>query len=216
MKSKAKAVIAPPGGTGGQRAKSVKAFLQKVLRILSNRAGDGPWRSKSVLAAFAIVVVGLGFWVSNLKNSPPQSETSRAAVNTSGITPPNTASAPANSHWHGSKPFPFYVPMGASYVVGFCIGWVFRKLIRITLAFTAVVIALLAFGKFAGCDVTPARERVEHTSAWVQQEVTTTKDYLQHLLPSVGAGGVGTFLGFRRRGKATAPPSGTETIPPSQ
>lgn len=201
-------------GGRGQRAKSVSSFLQKVLRILSNRAGDGPWRSKSVLAALAIVVMGLGFWVSDLKNGPPQRETNSAAVNTSGITPPNTASAPANPHWHWRKPFPFYVPMGLSYVVGFCIGWVFRKLIRIILAFTAVVIALLAVGKFAGCDVTPARERVEHTGEWVQQEVTTTKDYLQHLLPSVGTGGVGTFLGFRRRGQTTAPQSGTETMPP--
>jgi len=188
----------------------VKAFQQKALGILINRAGDGPWRSKSVLAALAVVVVGLGFWISDIKNSPPPGETSNT------VTQAPTAAAPANAHWHWSKPFPFYVPMGASYVAGFCIGWVFRKLIRTILAFTALVIALLALGKFAGCDITPARERVEHAGEWAQHEVMTAKDYLLHLLPSVGAAGVGTCLGFRRRGQATAPKSGTEMVPPSK
>jgi uncharacterized membrane protein (Fun14 family) len=176
----------------------VKAFLQKASGILINRISEGPWRSKSVLAALAAVVLGLGFWVADIKNGPPQSEVSSTVANAPAVTPP------AHGHWNWSKPFPFYVPMGASYVAGFCIGWVFRRLIRILLAFTALVITLLALGKFAGCDVTPAQERVKHTSNWVQQEATTAKDYLQHLLPSVGAGGVGTFLGFRRRGKAAA------------
>ena len=177
----------------------MKAFLKQASGTLLNRASDGPWRSKSVLIALAVVVAGLGIWVSDIKNGPPQSEASGTVANAPAVTPP------AHGHWNWSKPFPFYVPMGASYVVGFCIGWVFRRLIRILLAFTALAFALLALGKFAGCYVTPARERVKHTSEWVQQEATTAKDYLQHLLPSVGAGGVGTFLGFRRRGKAATP-----------
>ena len=105
--------------------------------------------------------------------------------------------------------------MVASYVAGFCIGWVFRKLIRIILAFTALVTALLALGKFAGCDMAPARERVEHTGEWAQHEVTTAKDYLLPLLPSVGVGGAGTFLGFRRRGQTAAPrPADSQTANP--
>ncbi|HEV2435484.1 MAG TPA: hypothetical protein VG077_05745 [Verrucomicrobiae bacterium] len=178
--------------------KPVQAFLQKASGILINRISDGPWRSKSVLAALAVVVAGLGIWVSEIKNGPTQSEAGSTVAPAPAVTPP------ATGHWNWSKPFPFYVPMGVSYAAGFCIGWVFRRLIRIILAFTALVITLLALGKFAGCDVTPAQERVKHTSNWVQQEATTAKDYLQHLLPSVGAGGVGTFLGFRRRGKAAA------------
>lgn len=187
---------------------SVKAVLQKVLGMMTNRAGDGPWRSKSVLAALAAVVVGLGFWCSDLKNSPSQSDASSTVTDVSSIN------SPANSHWNWSKPFPFYVPLGASYVAGFYIGWVFRKLFRIILAFTALVIALLAVGKFAGCDVTPAREQVKHTGEWAEHEVAAARDYLRHLLPSVGAGGIGTFLGFRRRGKVAVPGSGTEINPP--
>jgi len=197
--------------TGSQKIKPVKAFLQKASGILINRASDGPWRSKSVLTALAVVVVGLGFWVSDIKTGPPQSETSNS------VTHAPTVASPANAHWHWSKPFPFYVPMGASYVAGFCIGWVFRKLIRIILAFTALVIALLALGKFAGCDLTTAQERVERTGAWARHEVTTAKDYLLHLLPSVGAGGAGTFLGFRRRGQTVASkPADSRTANPPE
>ena len=79
-------------------------FVQKVLGVFTGRAGDGPWRSKSVLTALAVVVVGLGFWVSDIKNGPPPGETS----NTASQAP--TVAAPANAHWQWSKPFPFYVP----------------------------------------------------------------------------------------------------------
>jgi hypothetical protein len=68
-----------------------------------------------------------------------------------------------------------------------------------------VVVALLALGRFVGCDTTHTQEQVKHTGEWAQHEVTAAEDYLEYLLPSVGAGAVGTFLGFRRRGKAAAP-----------
>ncbi|HKW29749.1 MAG TPA: FUN14 domain-containing protein [Verrucomicrobiae bacterium] len=177
----------------------MKAFIQKAFGILINRAGEGPWRSKSVLAALAMVVMGLGFWVSDIKNGPPQSETG------SNVTHVPTVTSPANSHWNWSKPFPFYVPIGASYVAGFCIGWIFRKLIRLIVITAALVVALLALGRFVGCDTTHTQEQVKHTGEWAQHEVTAAEDYLKHLLPSVGAGGVGTFLGFRRRSRAAAP-----------
>ncbi|MGA9777065.1 MAG: hypothetical protein ACLPRE_03125 [Limisphaerales bacterium] len=188
----------------------MRAFQQKALGILINRAGDGPWRSKSVFVAFAAVVIGLGLWVSDLKNGPPQSETSSIVTNVPTVT------SPANAHWHWSKPFPFYVPVGASYMAGFCIGWVFRKLIRVILAFTALVIALLALGKFTGCDMTPAQERVKHTGEWARHEETAAEDCLMPVLPSATAGGAGIFLGFRRRSKVAALKSGTETNPPPQ
>jgi uncharacterized membrane protein (Fun14 family) len=183
----------------------VKAFLQKALGILINRAGEGPWRSKSVLAALAVVVMGLGFWVSDFKNGPPQNHADTIATNAPGIASSATSSAPAEPQRGWSKPFPFYVPIGASYVAGFCIGWVFRKLIRLAVMTVALVVALLALGRFVGCDTAPTQAQVKHTGEWAQHEVTAAEDYLKHLLPSVGAGGVGTFLGFRRRSQAAAP-----------
>ena len=180
----------------------MNVFVQKARGVFTGLGSDGPWRSKSVLAALAVVVAGLGVWCSDIENGPPQSETNSATTNAPGITSPNPSGAPASSHWNWSKPFPFYARMGASYVAGFCIGWFFRKLTRLILVVGALVIALLAYGKLAGCDTTHEQERVKRGSEWVQHEATATKDYLVHLLPSATGGGAGIVLGFRRRGQA--------------
>jgi uncharacterized membrane protein (Fun14 family) len=179
-------------------------FLQKTPGVFTGWAGDGPWRSKSVLAALAVVVVGLGFWFSDIKHNPPPNETGSAVANAPGVTPPNPAGVPVGSHWHWSKPFPVYGRLGASYVAGFCIGWLFRKLTRLILVVGALVIALLAYGKLAGCDMSRTREQVKRGGEWAQHETTTAENYLKHLLPSATTGGVGVFLGFRRRSKASA------------
>lgn len=183
----------------------MKAILQKALGILTNWIGDGPWRSKSVLVALAVAVMGLGFWFSGIKNAPSQSEAGNAATNAPAITSSGPAAASAEGHWNWSKPFPFYMRLAASYVAGFCIGWFFRKLTRLIFVVVALIIALLALGKFAGCDTTRTQERVKHGGEWMQQEVASGEGYFKHMLPSAGAGGVGIFLGFRRRSKTTAP-----------
>jgi uncharacterized membrane protein (Fun14 family) len=186
-------------------AKRVNTFAQRAYSLLFGWAGDGPWRSKSVLAALAAVLVGLWSWCSDLKNSSPQPEANVVATNAAVITPANPAAVPAGTHWNWSKPLPAYVRLGASYVAGFCIGWFFRKLIRIVVVVAALVIALLVFGKYAGCDTAPAQERVKRGGEWAQHEATVTQDYLMHLLPSATGGGAGIFLGFRRRSKSSTP-----------
>lgn len=185
----------------------MNVFVQKALGVFTGWSGDGPWRSKSVLAVLVVVVVGLGFWFSDIKNNPPPNVTSTVMTNAPGVTPSSTASAPVGSHWNWSKPFPFYVPVGTSYVAGFCIGWFFRKLTRLILVVSALVIALLAYGKLAGCDMTHTQEQVKRGGERAQHETTTAENYLKHMLPSATAGGVGVFLGFRRRSKvSTAKP----------
>jgi hypothetical protein len=66
----------------------------------------------------------------------------------------------------GANHFHFYVRMGASYVAAYCIGWLFRRLMRLILVVCALAIALLAYGKFAGWDMTHAQERVKHSGEW--------------------------------------------------
>jgi len=189
----------------------MKAILQKGLGIPAGWITDGPWRSKSVLAALAAILAGVGIWFHGLGSNPSSVETASAITNTSVTAPPGAASTATGSQRDWRKPFPFYVPMGVSYVAGFCIGWFFRKLIRVILVVTALVVGLLALGKFAGCNVTPAQQRVKQTGEWAQHEATSAEDYLMKLLPSAGAGGAGVFLGFRRRSRTGAPQAGPET-----
>lgn len=175
--------------------------FSKSLGVLTGWFGDGPWRSKTVLAALALVVIGTGFWFSDIKSGPPQG----AVTDAPALAPTDPTATPAETHRDWKKPFPWYAKVSASYVAGFCIGWFFRKLIRLVLIVGALAIGLLMFGKYAGCDATRAREQVKRGSEWAQRETTAMKDYLKQLLPSATAGGVGTFWGFRRRGKASDP-----------
>jgi uncharacterized membrane protein (Fun14 family) len=188
----------------------VNVLLQKVTGVLSTLVVDGPWRSKSVLAALAAVLAGVGIWFHGLSSNPPAGETGNAVTNASVTTPAGTAIAPTGSQRDWSKPYPFYVPIGASYVAGFCIGWFFRKLIRVILIVTALVITFLALGKFAGCNVAPAQQRFKQTGEWAQHETASAEDYLMKLLPSAGAGGAGAFLGFRRRSRMRQEPQGQQ------
>jgi uncharacterized membrane protein (Fun14 family) len=171
----------------------MNGFSQGVRNVVANWFGDGPWRSKSVLAALAMVVVGLGFWISDIKPKPPQDK----IVQTSDA-PKIT---PLDEHWNWSKPFPFYVRMGASYAAAYCIGWLFRRLLRLILVVSVLAIALLAYGKFAGWDMTHTREQVKHSGEWARHTATVEKDHLKSLLPSATAGAVGMFMGFWRRHK---------------
>ena len=183
----------------------MKPFLQEAGGILSHQAGDAPWSSKSVLAALAVIVIGLGVWCSGLKHSP-QNDRSLGVTNAPGPAPTGSLDAPGKSDGNWSKPFPGYVRMGVSYVAGFCLGWFFRKLTRLIVVVGALAIALLAYGKLAGCDMTRAQEQVKRgRRVGTARNRRQQRDYLRHVLPSATAGGVGTFLGFRRRGQATAP-----------
>jgi uncharacterized membrane protein (Fun14 family) len=175
----------------------VNGFSQSARNVVANWFGDGPWRSKSVLAAIAVIAVGLGLWVSNIKNNPPPDETNQATTNAPSITPLDSG-----SHWNWSKPFPVYVRMGASYVAAYCIGWLFRRVMRLILVAGVLVIALLAYGKFAGWDMTHTQEQVKQGGEWARHTATAEKDHLKGLLPSATAGAVGMFMGFRRRNQA--------------
>ena len=175
-------------------------LVRQVLDVFKDWT-DGPWRSKSVLVAVVMVVAGVGFWFYGLKSSTAQSEVSNAATNVAMAALPNAPGHATGSNWNWREPFPFYVPMGASYVAGFCVGWLFRRLMRMVAVVGALLIGLLALGRFAGFNTTHTQTQVKHSRRWAQHELKTTSDYLESSLPWTVTGGFGAFLGFRRRRK---------------
>ncbi len=92
--------------------------------------------------------------------------------------------------------------MGASYVAAYCLGWLFRRVLRLILIVSLLVIAFLAYGRLAGLNVTQAQVQVKQSRGWARHVMVTEKDHLKGLLPSATAGAVGMFLGFRRRNQA--------------
>jgi hypothetical protein len=169
----------------------VNEFSQRARGIFTGWFGNGPWRSKSVLAALVVIVAGLTFWVSDIKpKSPPVK-----IVQTS--DPPKIT--PLDGHWNWSKQFPFYVRMGASYAAAYCTGWLFRRVLMLILVLSVLVITLLTFGKFIGLNTTHANEEMKQGSKWVRHTVSEEKDYLKGFLPSAIAGTAGMFMGFWRR-----------------
>jgi uncharacterized membrane protein (Fun14 family) len=172
----------------------MNGFSERARNIVTDWFSDGPWRSKSVLATLAVVVVGLGFWISDIKTEPPQNQADQTTTGTPKITPIDSG-----THWDWSKPFPFYVRMGASYVAAYCIGWLFRRVLRLIVVVSMLAIALLAYGKFAGWDMTHTQERVKQSGGWARHTASAEKDHLKSLLPSATAGAAGMFMGFWRR-----------------
>lgn len=73
-------------------------------------------------------------------------------------------------------------------MAGYFIGWFFRKLTRLIMVVVALVIALLAYGKLAGCDMTRAQEEAKRGGEWAQHETATVENYLKSILPSAAAG----------------------------
>jgi uncharacterized membrane protein (Fun14 family) len=183
----------------------VNLLAQKARGVVTELVTDGPWRAKSVITALAAAAIGLWFWVSDLRSPSRQHEVNNATTNSISTATSNPPDASSGSHWNWSRPFPFYTRMGASYVVGFCLGWFFRKLLRLIVVVVAVAVAVVALGRYAGLDTTHAQEEVKRSGKWAEHEVVTLGDHVKHLLPSAATGGVGTFLGFRRRNRMVAP-----------
>ena len=162
-----------------QRASAV------AIGSVTNVFLDRPWRSKTVRVALLIVVVGMGFWLKRTFQGTPESN---------GI--------------HFDHPVPWYVRLAVSYIGGFLLGWTFRRFLKLTFLIVVAIVALLSVVKFAGCDASALRAKVEHEAETAKEKAAHERDYLKGLLPSSLAAGVGVFWGFwrRSRGLDQAPP----------
>ena len=166
----------------------------KSIGLLASWFGNGPWRSKSVLIALLVVLVGGGFWLSE-----PKLKTDPEIGNASHLSPTEDNSRASEEQ---SKPLPAYILVSASYVAGYCIGWFFRRVFRMLIFVVALAVGLLTLGRLTGYDLKPAQEQVKTAGTWAKRELDSVKEQLKRMLPSATGAGVGLFLGFRRRGRA--------------
>ena len=154
---------------------------------------DGPWRSKTVIAALLAVLIGMGLWVKDALDDKQRSLSGASA---------NASSAEYRSGRVGlRRPVPGYVRVGVSYIGGFLLGWTFRRFVKIAALATVLVVGVLGLAKFAGCDNSDLRVQVAREATTVTETVKRERDHLKHLLPSATAAGIGVFWGFRRRSR---------------
>lgn len=182
---------------------NMKALLVSLIKgggaslIKSGPAGTlaknfrPPWKAKSMWIALAMVVLGGGLYLKDPGNSGTVAKETRTVTATDQATPSS-----ADAHF----PAPFR--LGVSYMGGFLIGWGFRRFIRLSVSVSLAALAVVTLGRNLGwidLDWTMLEGQVRQTTAWIQGEAGTFKDFLESYLPSAGTAGVGAFLGFRRK-----------------
>lgn len=98
---------------------------------------------------------------------------------------------------------PWMTRVGASLIVGYIAGWLFRVFIKTATLITSVGIAIvmaLSYFHVVNVDFTAAAERDSKTAmAWAIDQGDHLRKALVAHLPSSTSATVGGFLGFRRR-----------------
>lgn len=85
---------------------------------------------------------------------------------------------------------------------GFLLGWAIRRAVKLAVILAGILCALLVAIKMTGAidlDWTAIEANISHSLAWVQGKAEGFKEVLTGYLPSAGAGGAGTYFGFRKK-----------------
>ncbi len=104
--------------------------------------------------------------------------------------------------WMNDMMSPALARGGASFMGGFLIGWAIRRTVKLAAIVAGILLTLLATVKMTGVvdlDWTAIEANISHSLAWAQGKAEGFKEVLTGYLPSAGAGGAGTFLGFRKK-----------------
>lgn len=168
------------------------------------QAARGPsfFASRSLRLMLAVTIIGLGLWVYALITRPPQAPApvgSNAAGYAAGIAP--NAQPPGKPRLiDESAPATFR--FGLSFVVGFFVAWVFRRVIKLTLLVAGGIAVLLIVLKQTGVvdlNFDAVQEQVNHGVEVAQQNASRAKDFILGYLPSGASAATGLFFGARRR-----------------
>ena len=97
---------------------------------------------------------------------------------------------------------PKVMRVGVSLLVGFIVGFLFRMFVKTMLLVTLVIGGIffaLTYFNVVNVDLTSAQQTYDGAREWLTDQATRLKDVVLAHLPSSASGGVGVFIGFRRR-----------------
>lgn len=172
---------------------------EKSTSTVASWFSNGPWRSRTVMIALLVTLVGLFFWMGDAKDGTRSDGNAPETTNRPAVTQTNPLPNSTDSDWDWNTPLPGYAKFSASYIVGCCVGWFFRRVTRLILVVGGIAVALLAVGHFVGLETGRAQDEVKKSSEWTKRTMETAKDSLAFAVPSAAGFGVGMFMGFRRR-----------------
>lgn len=104
--------------------------------------------------------------------------------------------------WMNDMTSPALARGGASFMGGFLIGWAIRRAIKLAVLIAGLLTMLLVAVQMTGTinlDWTAIEANISHSLAWIQGKAEGFKEVLTGYLPSAGAGGAGTYFGFRKK-----------------
>jgi uncharacterized membrane protein (Fun14 family) len=104
--------------------------------------------------------------------------------------------------WMNDMMSPALARGGASFMGGFLLGWAIRRAVKLAVILAGILCTLLVAIKMTGTidlDWTAIEANISHSLAWVQGKAEGFKEVLTGYLPSAGAGGAGTYFGFRKK-----------------
>jgi len=112
------------------------------------------------------------------------------------------ATAGGLTSWAANVSSPAVAGIGGSYLVGFFMGWVSRRFLRMAALITGGLLAGIAVLDETGwidLDWKSVEAQISHVIAATQQGAQGLKHILSGYLPSTGAAAVGMFFGFRKK-----------------
>ena len=156
-------------------------------------------RWQKALLACSMVLFGSG--AAHQMMSYIGQPTPPAAVSSDG-TVADQSEPPAQKQTMGQKLSPWAMRVGASFIVGFLLGFGLRVFVRTTatiLAIGAAILMLLSRFHVMNLDFSKAEVEYKSSIHWAQVQAEHIKDDVVSHLPSSGSAATGVLAGFRRK-----------------
>ncbi len=155
------------------------------------------WRRGLLGLAITTTLGGTALWIYALVTAP-KAGTGVAGV--AGLTEGGGGAAVVDERLIAAAG-PAVARFGGSFIVGYCLGFAFRKFLKLTALLVGVaVVGAYALHRFQIVDLSPDQitDHVQRGLEWARGEAGQFKAFLLGYVPSGFAAAVGGFFGFRR------------------
>lgn len=169
------------------------------------------WRSRPMVMAGLVTVVGLVLWIMGVVLAEPAQSGGAASGAAGGLvsaltdrsTPEASADPGSTSRQlgFGGAAGPLFAKLGGSFMIAFAVGYAFRKFLKLAILIGGVIaIGVFAMQRagVASIDWASVQQHVSDSFAWLRGEAEGFRTLVAGALPSAAAAGFGLFMGFRR------------------